>query len=197
MRNSANGIVQRGETESLALAHASAFAALVVSVGRDVEAAYDMDECKPPPSPPPPKWQALKKYKVDPEECKSGETHMNFGVANLNADCEHMTLDFGEGAVFAGEYKFGKDWNDDQITIFAGAGVNAGLGPLSASAKTGAFITLQNGEIVDYGNQSSAGVSAGYGPAIAGVEASARIAAVSGVDVSVDKGVTIAAPGAE
>jgi hypothetical protein len=35
------------------------------------------------------------------------------------------------------------------------------------------------------------------GPASAGVEASARVAAIAGLDMNVDKSVTIAPPGAE
>jgi hypothetical protein len=131
----------------------------------------------------------LKPYPLDPNACKSGETHMNFGLVNFNADCEKMTIDFGEALVGSGEYKFGNDWGSDQITIFAGVGVSGGLGPLSAGAKTGAYMTFQGGQVMDYGNQSSAGVSVGSGPVSAGSEMSARISAVSGVDVALDSGV--------
>jgi hypothetical protein len=133
----------------------------------------------------------LKPYPLDPNACKSGETHMNFGLVNFNADCEKMTLDFGEALVGAGEYKFGNDWGSDQITIFAGVGVSGGLGPLSAGAKTGAYMTFQGGQVMDYGNQSSASISVGSGPISAGSEASARISAVSGVDAALDSGVHV------
>jgi hypothetical protein len=139
----------------------------------------------------------LKPYKIDPTACQSGETHMNFGLANFNADCEKMVLDFGEGVVGSGEYKFGDDWGSDQVTIFAGAGVSGGLGPLSAGAKTGSYITFQGGEVVDYGNKSSAGINVGFGPMSAGAEGSVRISGVSGLDTNLDSGVTIGAPAPE
>jgi tetratricopeptide (TPR) repeat protein len=139
----------------------------------------------------------LKNYPIDPNACKSGETHMNFGVINFNADCEKMTLDFGEALVGSGEYKFGNDWGSDQITIFAGVGASGGLGPLSAGAKTGAYMTFQGGQVMDYGSSSSASISVGSGPVSVGAEASARLSAVSGVDVALNSGVTIAAPSAE
>jgi Flp pilus assembly protein TadD len=189
---------EKAAMDEVIISNGAAFASILAAIGGEVEAAWTRgDDCERPSAPAPPKLQLLKKYKIDPEECKSGETHMNFTVVNLNADCDKMTLDIGEGVLVSGEYKFGKDWPDDQITIFAGAGGNAGLGPLSASAKTGAFITMQNGDIIDYGNQSSVGISAGYGPGSVVVEAGVRIAAASGLDMSIDANAGIAVPGSE
>ena len=148
----------------------------------------------------------LKPYKVDPTKCNSGEVHMNFGFANLNGDCDKMTLTMGEGLVGAAEWKFapdytkgadgvlrptGTDWSNDQVSIFVGAGGQSTLGPNGA---VGGFVTMQNGQVIDAGGQAQVGVSPGIDPASLQAGATGKVGIMSGPDVSTSAGVRIGAP---
>jgi tetratricopeptide (TPR) repeat protein len=152
----------------------------------------------------------LKPYKIDPTKCNSGEVHMNFGFANLNADCDKMTLTMGEGLVGAAEWKFapdytkgadgvlrptGTDWSNDQATFFAGAGGGV-PGPLSPSGAIGGYVTVQNGEVMDSGGRASVGIMPGVGGGAGAVSvgATGQVGMMSGPDVSTSGGVRIGAP---
>lgn len=154
----------------------------------------------------PGKKGTLKPYKIDPTKCNSGEVHFNFGFANLNADCDKMTLNFGEGLVGAAEWKFapdytkgadgvlrptGTDWSNDQITLFVGAGGQSAAGPNGA---IGGFVTMQNGQMIDVGGQAQVGVSPGVDPASLQAGATGKVGIMSGPDVSTSAGVRIGAP---
>ncbi len=161
--------------------------------------------CNPPPEIPGKKG-TLKPYKIDPTACKSGSVSMNFGFANLNADCDKMSLTMGEGLVGAAEWKFapdytkgadgvlrptGTDWSNDQITIFVGAGGQSAAGPNGA---VGGFVTVQNGQMIDIGGQAQVGVSPGIDPASLQAGATGKVGIASGPDVSTSAGLRIGAP---
>jgi len=135
--------------------------------GLEARAAYDFkaQDCVVPPPVPRP-MGTLKNYPLDPNACKTPEVHMNFGIVNLNGDCEHLVLAFGELLQGSLDYKFGKDWGDDQLTVWAGAGVTSSgsltRGAVTANASAGVYMTIgANGTVLDAGVQASAGVTAG------------------------------------
>jgi len=154
----------------------------------------------------PGKKGVLKPYKIDPTKCNSGSVSMNMGFANFNADCDKMTLTFGEGLVGAAEWKFapdytqgadgvlrptGTDWSNDQITLFMGAGGQSELGPNGA---VGGFVTMQNGQMIDVGGQAQVGISPGADPATLQAGATGKVGLMSGPDVSTSAGMRIGAP---
>lgn len=197
---------EQWETVETVAAHGSAFAGAIPVWGQEFVIDYNQAKCGGGGSPRE-KPKPIKNYKIDPTQCHSGSMALNFGAANLRADCEHMVLTMGEGLVFAGELKFAPDyttdangvmhpaqgWGNDQLTIFVGAGA-AGSGPLTGNVAAGGFVTIQNGNMVDYGGQAQAGVTVGNGdatPATWQGGATARVGAVSGVDVSTSGGVRV------
>jgi tetratricopeptide (TPR) repeat protein len=160
----------------------------------------------------PGKAHTLKPYKIDPTKCNSGGLSWNFGFANLNADCDKMTVTIGEGLVGAAEWKFapdytkgadgvlrptGTDWSNDQVTIFVGAGGGVN-GPLAPNGAIGGFVTLQNGEVIDSGGQASAGISpgpsTGEGTGTLQVGVTGKVGMMSGPDVSTSAGLRFGMP---
>lgn len=118
----------------------------------------------PPPKPRP--VGTLKPYKIDPNACHTGELHMNFGIINLNADCNHMVLTFGRLLQGSLDYTFGKDWDHDTLTVWAGAGFgtngSATKGSVTAGAQAGVYATLgTGGALIDAGISTSGGVTVG------------------------------------
>ena len=114
----------------------------------------------------------LKPYKIDPNACHTGELHMNFGILNLNADCAHMVLTFGQLLQGSLDYKFGKDWDHDTLTIWAGAGFGTNgsgtKGSVTAGAQSGAYATVgAGGSVIDAGISGQAGVTGGVSNASA------------------------------
>lgn len=198
---------EKWETVETVASHGGAFAGAIPLWGGEFVMDYNQEKCGGGSGLPPLKPKPIKNYKIDPTQCHAGSMAMNFGAANLRADCQHMVLTFGKGLVFAGELKFAPDytadkngvlhpaqgWSNDQLSIFVGAGA-AGSGPLTGNAAAGGFVTLQNGNMVDYGGQAQAGVTVGNGdetPATWQGGVTARLGAVSGVDVSTSGGVRV------
>jgi hypothetical protein len=129
--------------------------------------SYKAEECKPPPVVPRPTG-VLKNYPIDPNACKTPEVHMNFGIVNLNGDCAHLVLSFGELLQGSLDYKFGKDWGDDQLTVWAGANIGTKgeltNGAITGSASAGVYATFgAGGAMLDAGVQAAAGVTGGIG----------------------------------
>jgi hypothetical protein len=121
----------------------------------------------------------LRNYPIDPLACKTPEVHMNFGIVNLNGDCAHLVLSFGELLQGSLDYKFGKDWGDDQLTVWAGAQIGTKgqitNGAITGSASAGVYMTVgTNGALLDAGVQASGSVTGGLphatGPDIGKVE---------------------------
>lgn len=122
-------------------------------------------QCTGVPSKPRPVGR-LKPYKIDPNACHAGELHMNFGIINLNADCTHMNLTFGQLLQGSVDYKFGKDWGDDTVTLWAGAGFGTNgsntKGAVTVGAQAGVYATLgAGGSVVDAGISAQGGVTVG------------------------------------
>ena len=146
---------------------AEAFTTSLHMWAQETNAAWrfkDFDCLPPPPKPRP--VGSLKPYKHDPLACKAGELHENYVVVGLNADCTHMVLSLGELLQGSLDYKFGKDWDHDTLTIWAGAGfgTNGGntRGSVTAGASSGVYATVgAGGALIDAGYSGQGGVTVG------------------------------------
>ena len=155
------------------------------------------DDChKPAPADVP--LKPLKNYKDDPYACKTPPVNMNFLVASFNADCDEAKWEFGEGLQVSLSYKFGKDWPDDQITIYAGHGVGESIGSSTlgagVGAKAGGFVTFQNGAMIDGGATGSVSATATAGVFQGEVQGAGRVSMVSGFDGSISQSTSIGVP---
>ena len=195
-------------TSETVSAHGQAFAGEPPIWGTEVVIDYNQAKCGPGASAPPPKPQALKPYKLDPTKCNSGAISMNFGVANLNANCQKMSLTMGEGLVGSANIKFAPDytqdangvlhpaqpdWSNDQVTIFVGAGAS-GEGALTANAAAGGYVTMQNGNVTDIGIQAQGGVTVGNGnetPVTGQAGVTAQVSVMSGPDTPTPSGTQV------
>lgn len=138
----------------------------------------------------------LKAWPDDPTQCRTPSVSIQMVIASFEGNCEAMKLTFGEGLFVSGEYKFGEDGAEDQITLFGGAGVAGKLGAVGAEGKIGPYVTFSGGKMVDSGLKDTASASLTVGPVTGSVGGEARISTETGVEgeVSVDMTVGVEAP---
>lgn len=127
-------------------------------------------------------------FRVSPEEVdkKNPEgnncpDHTKFkiplAICELGLDCE--SIEFGCSAIVAGSVK--RNFKKKNIAIFIGVGVKGELGVISAGAKAGAIVTVNdNGEVDDVGGKMDVSITGGIGAAKVGVSSSGSLTVMKG-----------------
>jgi tetratricopeptide (TPR) repeat protein len=133
-------------------------------------------------------------FRVSPEEVDKKNPdgnncpeHTKFkiplAICELGIDCE--SIEFGCSAIVAGSVK--RNFKKKNTTLFVGVGVKGELGVISAGAKAGAVVVVNdNGEVDDVGGKMDVSVSGGIGAAKVGVSSSGSLTVMKGFDSKVD-----------
>ncbi len=127
--------------------------------------------------PPVPVGKVITKEMSGNECPNAGKHKFGFGPCDLGFDCESIEFGCTEGISASIKRNFKKK----TTTGFLGVGVKGDAGVLSASAKAGVEITVNdNNEVEDVGGKMDVSVSTGWGPA--------KVSATSSVGYSVMTG---------
>jgi len=117
--------------------------------------------------------------------CQVSTFVIKLKLLSLEGSCEKLKLEVGQGLFGSIEYKPGATRERDELTIFAGAGVDY-EDPnkiISFDAKAGGYVTVRgDGQLVDVGLQESLGATVKLGNLTAGVEFEGRLGVESGLN---------------
>lgn len=120
--------------------------------------------------------QDLSEDECDPDT----KFKLEVAICEIGFDCESIETGCSFGLSFSGSHNFRKN----TTTFFGGVGVQGNIGPVGASAKAGAVITIGPDGVQDGGFKGEVSVSKGWGPLKVGESFSTTTTMMGGTSFS-------------